>query len=418
LATVLSEDVKESSLAHRRARSARSRELPEADPVELGIWLNSLLSFVGSGTNTFFEAGEVSHGRELRVVHAGLQRCAMLTAMLLDPQAEAGRIRRNELQTLAITLRDLILTGDSLLLAANHGNADWRSWASTVGYRLAGAAAVRELAIIADSAGDRNLPAPLAGLLDATDLSPGHAELALILPHFGRILTSLQIISGMLERDEPLKPAMIIFSRINEQILDLITFITQRLERFPDSEGEIFSSFDAAAYTASMELKKVYGLELAAIAQLRPAPTVFARMETAHSLLFDGFEQILAGFVRLVDPSAKLYTIFPRLAAKRERSLLLRTELVTLVRSVQLAEERPDDGSIEAVRAAIGSFMQNTVGFLFFKDTETVERFVEEIEMARNGKDLVPLLHRFGAYLETLLSQVALRSVLSDGHVR
>ena len=57
--------------------------------------------------------------------------------------------------------------------------------------------------------------------------------------------------------------------------------------------------------------------------------------------------------------------------------------------------------------------MKQTVRFLFYKDTETIERFIEEILVTKQNKDLVPILHRFGAYLETLLGQVNMRGVLA-----
>jgi hypothetical protein len=51
---------------------------------------------------------------------------------------------------------------------------------------------------------------------------------------------------------------------------------------------------------------------------------------------------------------------------------------------------------------------------LFYKDRESVERFVEEILRTHDRKDLVPILHRFGAYLETLFGHVNNRTVLRD----
>jgi len=50
---------------------------------------------------------------------------------------------------------------------------------------------------------------------------------------------------------------------------------------------------------------------------------------------------------------------------------------------------------------------------LFYKDTETVERFIEEVLVTTDKKDLVPILHRFGAYIETLFGQVNMRTVLA-----
>jgi len=46
---------------------------------------------------------------------------------------------------------------------------------------------------------------------------------------------------------------------------------------------------------------------------------------------------------------------------------------------------------------------------------ETVERFIEEVLVTGDKKDLVPILHRFGAYLETLFGQINMRAILA-GH--
>jgi hypothetical protein len=246
------------------------------------------------------------------------------------------------------------------------------------------------------------------------ELDPEHAELALVLPRFGRVLKYLDVVGGMLERDEPLKPAILIFSRVNEMIYELTAFINNRLERFPDAEADMFASLDAASYTASMELKKVYGQELAGVSELRPAPSVYARTETAYALLHDGFQLILAGFAKIVDPTADLFSVFPEFQIKRDRSIVLRRELNSLITTVQTAENEPEDRKVSALNSSIREFMIEPATYLFFKDTETVERFVEEIAITRSNKDLVPLLHRFGAYLDTLLGQVSLRAVLAD----
>ncbi len=69
--------------------------------------------------------------------------------------------------------------------------------------------------------------------------------------------------------------------------------------------------------------------------------------------------------------------------------------------------------NIEKLQGSLREFVAK-VRFLFYKDTETVERFIEEILVTKQNKDLVPILHRFGAYLDTLFGQVNLRAVLAD----
>ena len=272
----------------------------------------------------------------------------------------------------------------------------------------------RKLIRYAEAEGERYLPESLKKLTETEGfLNEEHAELALVLPRFAKILKWLSVIGKMLEADEPLKPALLIFSRINEQIFELTSYINNRLERFPNEEAELFATLDAASYTASIELKKVYSQELAGLAQLRPSPSIYARMETAHSLLNEGFQQILAGFARLINPKADVVELFPNFRVKLDQSIVLRNELSSIVRLVQSAEQSPEKRQIETLQKTLREFMKGTVRYFFYKDTETIERFVEEILVTKQNKDLVPILHRFGAYLETLFGQVNLRAVLA-----
>lgn len=392
---------------------------------ELGIWLSGLESFLVSGRHSFAETLDArtvpDSTKEFRLIHSTLQRCAMLNARLLSANggnASAGasltwKIKFNELSELSVVLRDVTLLSEGLIHSNSLGAGEWKAWSSLLSNRFRGLPAFGKLIRVAEDAGKKHLPEPLNDLAKSQAfLTAEHAELALILPRFGTILKWLSVVGKMLDADEPLKPALLIFARINEQIFELTNYINNRLERFPNEEAELFSSLDAASYTASIELKKVYSQELAGVARMRPSPSIYARMETAHSLLFEGFQQILAGFARLLDPETDVFELFPNFQIKREQSIVLRKELREIVKVVQAAEANPDKKTIEKMQADLREFMKGTVRFLFFKDTETVERFVEEILITTQNKDLVPILHRFGAYLETLFGQVNLRAVL------
>lgn len=383
--------------------------------VELGIWLSSLESFVQSGPTAFFLRDANDRGREAHIVHSALLRSSMLTAMLLDPgSADPESNDLPPLAEIAKTLRDLAIFSASFLHGRRISTAEYNVLSKMIVERLKNVSARDELIGRADRAGAKNLPVVLLTIVDDSDVDHDLAELAIVLPRFGQVLRYLDVVGGMLERDEPLKPSILIFSRVNEMIYELTMFISNRLERFPDVDAEIFAALDAASYTASMELKKVYNQELAGVVETKQAPSVFARTETAYALLHDSFQLILAGFARMVDPTSDMFRIYPEFNTKRERSLTLRKELLDLIRAVQAAEDAPEDRKIESLKSQIREFMIEPARYLFYKDTETVERFVEEIASTRSNSDLVPLLHRFGAYLDTLLGQVSLRAVLAD----
>ena len=386
--------------------------------VELGIWLSGVESFLAAGHHSFLSQKDMraaaDSAKEFRLLNSVLQRCTMLNARLLGLSNEPGNsLDRDELRELASALRESLLLSEGLIGSSSLGSGEWKAWTGMLSARFSSTPAFRELILIAEGAGRSNLPGILKDLtLNRGFLSPEQDEIALVLPRFGVILQWLSVVGRMLDADEPLKPALVIFSRVNEQIFELTNYINNRLERFPNEEAELFGSLDAASYTASIELKKVYTQELAGVAQMRPSPSIYARMETAHSLLKEGFQQILAGFARTLDPDTDIFELFPTFHIKLEQSIALRRELWDATRVVQAAEAKPEKAEIEKMHAELRGFLSGTVKFLFYKDTETVERFAEEIFITKQNKDLVPLLHRFGAYLETLFGQVNLRAVL------
>ncbi len=406
-----------------RPTAVRQTDATDEVVVELGVWLSGLESFLASGHHSFLDSTGLKTAdaaKEFRLVHLTLQRCSMLNARLLAVAGSKAadekvtpEITFNDLQRLSHALRESTMLSGGLIHSNSLGFGAWNAWSNTLSHRFRTLPQFAKIINFAQQTGKNYLPAPLNDLAISTGfLSAEHAELALILPRLGTILKWLSVVGRMLKDDEPLKPALLIFSRINDQIFDLTNYINNRLERFPDEETELFSTLDAASYTASIELKKVYSQELAGVAGMRPSPSIYARMETAHSLLNEGFQQILAGFARILDPETDIFELFPGFQIKLRESIILRRELYVIVELVKAAEAHPEKPQVEKMHTALRKFMKESVRFLFYKDTETVERFVEEILITKQNKDLVPILHRFGAYLETLFNQISLRAVL------
>ncbi len=390
---------------------------------ELGIWFSGLESFLSVGHYGFRvrDAAKptVDFTIESRLTQSTLMRCMKLTARLLVEQnnGDGGDYRHDltieELNELSSALRDAIQIGGCIVRAEPLGIGEWKAWCNLLSEKLATLSAFHKLIRHAEMNGEQFLPEPLKSFAaNEKPMSAEDAELALILPKFAKVLKWLSVVGKMLQADEPLKPALLIFSRVNEQVADLISYINNRLERFPNEEAELFASLDAASYTASIELKKVYAQELSGLADLRPPPSICAGMETAYAMLNESFQQTLAGLARLVDQSVDVAVLFPSYRINFERSLMLRSDLWKLVRLTQAAEQEPEKKEVDSLNRSLREFMGGSVRFLFYKDTETFERFVEEILVTKQKTDIVPILHRFGAYLETLFGQVNMRAVL------
>lgn len=388
---------------------------------ELGLWLAGIECYLESGGRLYAERGkrpdaETDHRRSFRLLQSGFLLCSEYCLRLQkmeggDPQFVA------EIHELSLALRDLVIIGERLGAGSEIKFADWKAWKDSVSAKFATEPAFRKLILLAERSGENYIPERLLTLIETRPMPfMDRSDLNEIVPQFGRILRWLSVIGQMLKRDEPLKPSLLIFAKVHQQTSDLITYINNRLLRFPNEEAELFRSLDAASYTASIELKKIFNQELAGIMFVRPANSVYARVETAYALLNDGFQNILGGFARAIDDRVRAAEMFPAIAVKQRQSQKLRADLGELLGAVQAAEQEPATASSEGFRKRLSDFMSESALYLFYKDQETVERFVEEVLATGDKKDIVPILHRFGAYLETLHGQIEMRVVLAEDH--
>ncbi len=401
---------------------------------ELGLWLSGLESFLNVRNNSLTDAGRAKGAardwtKEFRLTHSTLLLCSKLNFQLgktlreNEARASAAEnshtakgesfITTEDIHQLSLGLKDSILLNESLLRAAPLRFGEWTAWSGFLSERLKSTASFEKLIKAAEKSGEESLPEVLRRTFNNRPLTEQY-DLQSILQRFAKILKWLSVIGKMLERDEPLKPSLLIFARVHEQIQEMIGYVNNRLLRFSGEENELFSVLDGAAYTASIELKKVYNQELTNLVGIRSMPSVYAKIETAYSLLNDSFQQTLVGFARLLDPSVEAEKIFPNFYVKYEQSVILRQDLWSILQAVQRVEHAPEKTEIAALNEILTRFLRGSLHFLFYKDKETVERFVEEILVTTDKKDLVPILHRFGAYLETLFGQVNMRAVLAN----
>lgn len=399
---------------------------------ELGLWLSSLESFLNVGNHVFAEEIRAKPAardwtKEFRLTHSSLVICSELTFQLgktLRKQTDSlpdsaliskeFQIDADEIYNISEALRDAILLNEGLLRGAPLRFGEWTAWSRFLAEKLKNLSVFHSLIEIAETESSGFLPEIFRDLLENRPLALSlETDLKLVLPRFAKILKALSVVERMLENDEPLKPSLLIFSRVYEQINELIKYVDNRLLRFLNEEDKLFGALDGTAYTASIELRKVYNYELAGLAELRSTPSVYAKIETAYSLLNDSFQQTLVNFAQLIEPEIKGEELFPNFQIKFRQSLALRRNLWEILQSVKKAEQNPEKNTIDSLHTRLNDFLAATLHFLFYKDMETVERFIEEVLITDNKKDLVPVLHRFGAYLETLFGQVNMRTVLA-----
>jgi hypothetical protein len=406
---------------------------------ELGLWLLGLNSFLNTRNHSFVDgiqskAVALEWTNEVRLTKFALFLVANLTSQIVfESQKETSEddffdglessknlstdlhFSSEELNNLALKLRNFSVLGEGLLRSAPINFQEWTAWSEVLANSLSQSKIVSDLMENAETISSNSLPVKFQQLIANKELpSDVAADLQSVLPYFNRIFKYLGIIEKMLEHDKPLKPSLLFFAAIYEESQEMLAFIKKRLLRFKNEENPMFEALDCAVFATSMEIRKVYQSELGEVSSIRQGPILCARIEAAFGLLRDCFQQTFVGFARFVEPEIDPINLFENFNVKLKQSIILRKELWQTLQVVKNVENSSDAIKIQELQDQLSNFLHGSMKYLMYKDLETVERFIEEVILTKNSSDLVPTLHRFGAYLETLFGQVKMRVVLMN----
>ena len=318
------------------------------------------------------------------------------------------------LAVLAETISDAWTVGKGLLSAPVVGFHTWASYGKTISRQLDLSQAAQLLMRDRHQPAEAELHPSLRATTERVTPDALAGDLRLIFIGLARLLEHLRYVQDSLVHDQPLKQTLPVFALVHEEARGLLELIQTRTLRIEDLDEEFFNALDGTSYAIGMELRKTFEHELAGVSGLRQAPLVYARVENAHGLLRDCFQQSTVALAQLFNPSLEGTNLFTNFQTKLDQSLRLRRDLWLLLEKVRRAEQdgrRPQSASLIERLVA---FRQGSQRFLMYKDREAFERFLDEVGAAARGKaELTPVLHRFAAYLETLFGQVNMRAALA-----
>jgi hypothetical protein len=412
---------------------------------ELGVWLRSLHSFFDVRNHPFTEAErakitERDWANELRMTRQALLRSSQLTLRLMRSPKGGAEIFENPesaadldllsqaraldgsasadhaLVELAEALGEICTLCEALLEAPAISFHTWTSFGGIVTRELDRSEAAQGLMRAAYQSAAANLQTSLLELTRQarTPASLG-ADILIIFGDLARLLEHLRLIEDFLRRDHPLKQTLPLFTLVHEDAQALHDFIETRALRIEGMDHAVFDALDGTNYAIAMELRKVFAHELMGLTTLHQAPPIYVKIENAHGLLRDCFQQSTVALAHLFDGSLDGAQLFKSFHTKLEQSLTLRRELWMLLQLVRQAKEARDQYPLSRILERLAAFREGSLRYLMYKDWESCERFMEEVAAARGAVELAPVLHRFATYLETLHEHVSLRAVLA-GH--
>jgi hypothetical protein len=253
----------------------------------------------------------------------------------------------------------------------------------------------------------------LRGLAESAVQQTSAGELTGVLSLLADALEHLSFVSTLLAKDQPLKMTLPIFLHVHGRAKEAVSALERMAARAAGEKDELYELFDGAGYAVGMELNKVFCRELAGLAASRRAATIYTRVENAHGLLRDCFQQTILSLALAFDPNFDGSALFDTILSKLQQSLLLRQEIWALSELVRRAERDCDRKPLAPLVARLRAFEEGAMRHLMYKDWESFERFVTEITAARGAGELAPVLHRFATYLDALFNQISMRAVLA-----
>jgi hypothetical protein len=234
-----------------------------------------------------------------------------------------------------------------------------------------------------------------------------------IFTDFTRLLDYLRLIEKKVQQDQLLASTFSVFTNVHKESIALIEQIDADMLHLEGASEELLSTLDGISYAIGHEISRVYGFELVGINDPQ-SPPLRGKLERAHGLLRNCFQQSTIALTQVFDPELDGEHLFNDFHARREEALILYRDLWNLVGLARRADEECDQFSVALLLAHLKRFRDGSMCYLMYRDWEEYERFVKQVTAARRILEIGPALEGLACYLETLLGQVRLRSVLTN----
>jgi len=259
-------------------------------------------------------------------------------------------------------------------------------------------------------------PGPLESHISALTESiqaPLGKRLQHILTELSRLIKYLELIESQVSEEPPPRKVAVIFRAVHERANILTKFVNVTADAVGEGSNPLYDVLKGISFGLRHELHRVYEDGGASLVGPDDAPLPRARAVRAHGLLLNCFQQLTVTLLQTHDPALDACSLFEDFKIKREQTVTLYGELTGLLGKVRKAQN--EFGLLQSMSLAntLSQFRQDTLHYLMYQDWAVFEGFIAEIVATHDDADgFVEVLRRFTTYLETLISQVAMRTVL------
>ena len=261
---------------------------------------------------------------------------------------------------------------------------------------------------------DKVSSSEIAALIRAVDDPNERNPVARVFLELFRMLKYLEYADPDGLPDDRVKTAACVFSLVISEARQLVLYIEKRALVALPHGSPVRDACDSIAYCMPIDINKVVRVELADLSAAQSSENVRARIENAHGILKDCFQQSVVQLAGALDAGLTGVGVFTDFVTKKERSLALKKALENLLRSVRDFYARGDEVTAVALREGTAKFYDRQLRHLMYRDWSAFEQFFVEILKCNSLAALKPITHRYETFLQTLLREVEKRAVLQS----
>ena len=261
---------------------------------------------------------------------------------------------------------------------------------------------------------DRVTSPEIAGVIRAVQDPTERTPVARVFLELFRMLKYLDHADPDGLADDRLKTAACVFSLVIAEARQLIAYIEKKAMVSLPHGSTVRDTCDSIAYCMPIDINKVVRVELADLSSAGSSENVRARIENAHGILRDCFQQSVVQLAVALDPSLTGVGVFADFVTKKERSLGLKRALEILLKTVGEFYARGDEVTAVALREGTAKFYDRQLRHLMYRDWSAFEQFFVEVLKCNSLPALKPIAHRYETFLQTLLREVEKRAVLQS----
>lgn len=176
---------------------------------------------------------------------------------------------------------------------------------------------------------------------------------------------------------------------------------------------QLAETLDGVAFALSHDLKRTLDLELKDLGWKSEDDFARGKIAYVRGLLTNCLQQSIITLAQVFDPDLDGGKLFDNYQARLRESLLLCRDITDMVLHAHACEK--DAENFPKLVDSVNCFRGEAMQFLMYKDWQEFEAISDKLlQTVSESSEVSSQVHSFICYLETLLGQVKLRSVLVD----